>query len=198
MTYKHLETEFTYLPQGELYNHVQPRLFMGGTADDDVCVGPAIRTKSQITSDSFECVVTLYSYANPVDWGIQEMRYGFMDRGIEDIDLERLGDVVVWAYKKWQGGDRVLIRCQAGLNRSGLVTALVMMYKGASATESIRMIRLTRSPDALFNKNYVAWLRKYGARYITMLRNRELGIPMDRADLFDLTSNLPISDFEVR
>jgi protein-tyrosine phosphatase len=143
-------------------------------------------------------VVTLYSYANPVDWGIEEMRYGFMDRGIEDIDLNRLGDVVVWAYKKWQGGDRVLIRCQAGLNRSGLVTALVLMYKGASANESIRMIRLTRSPDALFNKNYVAWLRKHGARYINLLRNRELGIPIDRHELQDLLEDLPISDLEVR
>jgi hypothetical protein len=72
------------------------------------------------------------------------------------------------------------------------------MYKGASATESIRMIRLTRSPDALFNKNYVAWLRKHGARFITMLRNRELGIPIDREELRDLYNNLPSSDLDVR
>ena len=197
MTYKHLETEFTFLPQGELYNHVQPGLFMGGTADDDVCYGPAGQ-KAPEANHNFEAVVTLYSHAKPVYWGIQELRYGFIDRGIEDIDLERLGDTVLWAYKKWQNGDRVLIRCQAGLNRSGLVTALVMMYKGASATESIRMIRLTRSPDALFNKNYVAWLRKHGARFITMLRNRELGIPIDREELRDLYNNLPSSDLDVR
>ena len=197
MTQGHLETEFTYLPKGELYNHIQPRLFMGGTADDDVCYGPAGQ-KAPREDDSFDCVVTLYAHAKPVYWGIEEMRYGFADRGIEDINLERLGDVVVWAYKKWQGGDRVLIRCQAGLNRSGLVSALVLMYKGASANESIRMIRLTRSADALFNKNYVTWLRKHGARYITMLRNRELGIPFDREELQDLYSNLPISDLEVR
>ena len=197
MTQGHLHTEFTFSPRGALYSHIQPDLFMGGTADDDVCYGPAGQKAPQ-EDDSFDCVVTLYAHAKPVYWGIEEMRYGFVDRGIEDINLERLGDVVVWAYKKWQGGNRVLIRCQAGLNRSGLVSALVLMYKGASANEAIRIIRLTRSADALFNKNYVTWLRKHGARYITMLRNRELGIPFAGEDLLEIYSNLPISDLEVR
>lgn len=197
MTQGHVHTEFTFSPRGSLYSHIQPQLFMGGTADDDVCYGPAGQKAPQ-EDDTFDCVVTLYAHAKPVYWGIEEMRYGFVDRGIEDINLERLGDVVVWAYKKWQGGNRVLIRCQAGLNRSGLVSALVLMYKGASANEAIRIIRLTRSADALFNKNYVTWLRKYGARYITMLRNRELGIPFDGEDFLEIFSNLPISDLEVR
>jgi len=68
----------------------------------------------------------------------------------------------------------------------------------ARANESIRVIRMTRSPEALFNKNYVAWLRKHGARYITMLRNRELGIPIDRYELQALYANLPTSELEVR
>ena len=197
MTRGYLETEFTYLPKGELFNHIQPGLFMGGTADDDVCYGSAGQ-KAPEFNDSFECVVTLYSHAKPVYWGIEEMRYGFMDSSIQDIDLERLGDVVVWAYKKWQGGNRVLIRCQAGLNRSGLVSALVLMYKGATANEAVRMIRLTRGANALFNKQYVAWLRKHGARYITMVRNRELGISFDREELDDLFAIDFSSDFEVR
>lgn len=68
----------------------------------------------------------------------------------------------------------------------------------ARANESIRVIRMNLSPEALFNKNYVARLRKHGARYITMLRNPELGIPIDRYELQALYANLPTSELEVR
>ena len=56
-------------------------------------------------------------------WGVEEMRYGFADASAEHFDTERLLRVSKWAFDRWNAGERVLIRCQAGLNRSGLVTA---------------------------------------------------------------------------
>jgi hypothetical protein len=72
------------------------------------------------------------------------------------------------------------------------------MYHGATATEAIRWIRKQRSADALFNANYVAWLRKNGAHYIQMLKANERGIKLERTYLSELLTNLPTSNLEAR
>jgi protein-tyrosine phosphatase len=51
-----------------------------------------------------------------------------------------------------------LIRCQAGLNRSGLVTALVLIRFGLAAKEAIEQIRIRRAGHALCNESFEAWL----------------------------------------
>ena len=140
-----------------LYNQILPGLFMGGTANDDV-VHVGNGGNYRVTARDFDTVVTMYSYANPVDWNVKEYRYGIYDSIIADINLPRLERLVEEAYSSWKNGERVLIRCQAGLNRSGLVTALVLMKDGYSAREAIELIREKRSPEALFNDHYVDWL----------------------------------------
>jgi protein-tyrosine phosphatase len=63
-------------------------------------------------------------------------------------------------------GDRLLVRCQAGLNRSGLVTALILMTSGLDADTAISLIRSNRADIALFNEHYVAWLRSEAANFL--------------------------------
>jgi hypothetical protein len=152
-----------------LYNQIQPGLFMGGTLDADVCQGEA--GKNPLRNHlPFDAIATVYSWAKPAYWNIQEFRYGFYDASIDLIDKVRLGEIVTWAHKHWKAGDRVLVRCQAGLNRSGLVTALVFMYEGATASEAIECIRRYRGNDALFNREYVTWLLAYGATFIDFIK----------------------------
>ena len=62
-----------------------------------------------------------------------------------------------WAYSEWKAGEAVLIRCQAGANRSGLVMALVLMKEGLSAQDAIDAIRSKRS-FAFSNSAFVKWL----------------------------------------
>ncbi|HEY7821189.1 MAG TPA: dual specificity protein phosphatase family protein, partial [Acidimicrobiia bacterium] len=52
----------------------------------------------------------------------------------------------------------VLIRCQAGVNRSGLVSALVLMLDGYRAEEAIALLRQRRSPVVLSNRHFERWL----------------------------------------
>ena len=52
----------------------------------------------------------------------------------------------------------VLVRCWMGLNRSGLVVALVLMRLGYSAADAIDLIRTQRSRFALCNPLFVQYL----------------------------------------
>ena len=144
------------LPE-QLYSMVAPGLFMGGTADDAWVNEPKALDYGD-DDRGFDAVLTLFSWAQPFGWGVEELRYGFADSNMRQADLSRVVEAARWAYKRWSEGNLVLIRCQAGLNRSGLLTALVLMQDGLSAEEAIGVIRAERGEAALFNRSFVDWL----------------------------------------
>jgi hypothetical protein len=156
-----------------LYSEIAPNLFMGGTADEDV-IHQAVAYNKARTDLPFDAIITMYAWANPADWRVQEFRYGIYDSAIADIDLDRLKQAVEFGYNRWLSGDRVLVRCQAGLNRSGLVTALIMMSTGLDAETAIEQIRKNRAEIALFNNNYVDWLMSEGAQFLAPARFEEI------------------------
>lgn len=142
----------------DLWNEILPNLFQGGTDDEDT-IWERKREEPQITKDFFDTVITAYQYANPADWLVKEIRYPFYDSpSMSGIDFKELFQIVRIAHEDWKSGKRVLIRCQAGLNRSGLVMALVLMREGYSAEEAICLIRDKRSQYALFNSTFEKWL----------------------------------------
>jgi len=149
-----------------LYSEILTNLFMGGTDDEDVIHIPA-RVYSRREDLPFDSMVTMYAWARPADWNVQEFRYGVPDASIKDIDLNRLRQAVEFGYDRWKSGDRVLVRCQAGLNRSGLVLALILIKDGLEPAEAINRIRDNRGPDALFNENFHAWLLKEGEKFFS-------------------------------
>jgi protein-tyrosine phosphatase len=148
----------------ELFNEIVPNLFMGGTADEDVIHLAA--SGNHRTDLPFDAIVTMYAWAQPADWRVQEFRYGVPDAAIKDIDLNRLRQAVEFGFNRWVAGDRVLVRCQAGLNRSGLVTALILMLAGYSASDAITQIRTNRAEIALFNREYQSWLLNSATEFL--------------------------------
>lgn len=52
----------------------------------------------------------------------------------------------------------VLVRCKAGMNRSGLVVARTLIERGFRPEEAIDLIRRRRHRRALNNRAFVAWL----------------------------------------
>src|SRR5688572_23728556 len=58
---------------------------------------------------------------------------------------------------------KILVRCQMGLNRSGLVVALALVDLGFSAQLAINWIRRKRNPDALCNPWFVEYIHNYYA-----------------------------------
>jgi protein-tyrosine phosphatase len=61
-------------------------------------------------------------------------------------------------HSQWKLGKVVAGKCQAGLNRSSLVVALVLLKEGYSATDAIDLIRKKRSKYALFNTYFVDFI----------------------------------------
>jgi hypothetical protein len=157
----------------ELWNEVCPGLYQGGTDDSDTMGAylrdsgsefsyarnfPAIST-GQVTKKHFDTVATLYSAANAVGRSVKEMRFAFHDGDMSDLDPERdLFFMVREVHADWKSGKKVLVRCQAGINRSGLVTALVLIREGYSPEDAIRLIRDNRCEAALSNSRFENWL----------------------------------------
>ena len=67
-----------------------------------------------------------------------------------------------WAAGEVRAGRRVLITCWAGINRSGIITALtVMMLTGWSGAKAVIRVKQMR-PGALRNRSFAAHVRAVG------------------------------------
>ncbi len=75
--------------------------------------------------------------------------------------MRALADLAVEAIRD---GKRVLCRCQAGLNRSSLVAALAMVRLGYQPWTAITIIRLKRSPHALYNEHFQRYIAEDARR----------------------------------
>lgn len=142
----------------DLWSEVLPNLWQGGTDDDDTIWELDRRSVADITKKDFDSVYTAYAWANPCDWLVKEVRYPFYDGNMADINLVELYDIVRMAHTDWKAGKRVLIRCQAGLNRSGLIMALVLMREGYKAKDAIALMREKRGISVLCNRTFEKWL----------------------------------------
>jgi protein-tyrosine phosphatase len=143
--------------QPPLFSEILPGLFIGGTDDNDVIQNP-MRMNVSPHLEEFQAVVTLYAFANPMSWGVLENRFGFPDSEITSTHKEVVRNLAGWLHGQWTLGKKSLSRCQAGLNRSSLVVALVLIKEGFSADEAIELIRTKRSAHALFNKSFVDFI----------------------------------------
>lgn len=148
----------------DLWNEILPGLTLGGTDDADVVhEGAAVSRfdhKAFITPEHFDTVVTMYAFARPVDWFVKELRFGVYDSDMKDFQTDELHDIVVAAHRDWKKGKRVLVRCQAGINRSGLVMALMLIRDGYSAEDAITLMRNRRGQAVLTNTHFENWLKQ--------------------------------------
>jgi protein-tyrosine phosphatase len=62
--------------------------------------------------------------------------------------------------RRLRKGQRVLVTCAMGLNRSGLVSALALRMQGAPGERAIAAVRKARGPDALNNPQFRQMIRE--------------------------------------
>ena len=155
-----------------LWNEIVPGLWMGGTDRFDRHGKPE---EGKIpTKKHFDVIYTFFNRARGAAKGIREIRYGFEDGPMDGFNPEEeLADIVTLAHRDWKAGKRVYIRCAGGINRSGLVTALVLIREGLEPQAAIDRIRKRRGAMALCNEHFVDFLlnrtdvefwREYGNR----------------------------------
>jgi hypothetical protein len=146
----------------DLEHEIVPGLWMGGTHDEDVVSKPS-KLPVMSARKEFDAVVTLDSYARPFGWFVKEFRFGFADGPLPEDHAQEIERIADWAFIEWKAGCKTLIRCQAGLNRSGLVTALVLLRDGKKLDEVLTLIRAKRGEYALSNNEFMEYLRAWKA-----------------------------------
>lgn len=106
----------------------------------------------------FKHVISLYpwerfSIAHPLDSFLEVRLYDSGDMP----DIAQLYSVAEWINVCRKHG-KTLVHCQAGLNRSGLVTALALFLGGMKPVAAIALLRHSRCPAVLCNPVFKKWL----------------------------------------
>lgn len=126
-----------------LITRVGPTLWQGGFAEN-IDLGK-----------NFDLVVSLYPWGKYK--GTHVLHEYKMYDGAE-VDAQTVNEASEGILAALRLGDRVFVHCQAGLNRSALVTANVLVKNGGQPAEVIKYLRDIRSPEVLFNEAFVKWL----------------------------------------
>lgn len=129
-----------------LISHIEDNLYVGG------CIN-GVRL-----SDDFQTVVSLYKWERYILGPNTERAEFTMYDDPTTLPSEQLHEIADLAVAALDRGGKVLIHCQAGLNRSNLITALALMKRGRTATEAITLLREKRSPVVLCNQTFESWL----------------------------------------
>ena len=121
-------------------NEILPLLWMGGCLMGDV------------SGDHDRTITLTTGYPQ----GYHEVRVPMDDANYVPTSLF---DTAMRAYDWMRDDQRVLVRCEAGLNRSGLVVGQVLKFMGWHPEVVIQHIRHCRSPYARSNRMFATHLR---------------------------------------
>lgn len=133
-------------------HQVAPNLFQGGLNSASV-PGPGFDVIVNVSAHSVRPRGIEKTGALYIEWGI------FDSSAMPDPTmLHPLVDLI--AELLFQG-KRVLVHCQAGLNRSGLVCALTMRARGVPADDAIDSIRKHRCEFGLCNADFERYVREW-------------------------------------
>lgn len=142
----------------EPWTEIVPNLWIGGHDYTDLSRLPARVTVSAIPENAFDVVVSLYSRPGSEPRGPLHIVSRFEDAHLTPGVKQTAHDLARDVSGRRERGECVLVRCQAGLNRSSLIAGLALIYLGMSGPDAVQLIRTRRSPWALCNEDYAEYL----------------------------------------
>lgn len=142
-------------PPRRPWNEIAPGLWMGGHE----YLGPEGEWTPAVVGGEFDAVYSLHFRAGhgPAQ-GVEHHVLEVPDDPLTARQLLAVRDFALLAAESWKDGRQVLVRCRAGMNRSGLVVAQVLVLKGWPVADAIDLVRERRSPSALNNEVFVCYL----------------------------------------
>jgi protein-tyrosine phosphatase len=122
-------------------------------------ISPSIDDWKAIEDHSITAVIDL---DGDVDFGIpnipNHMLYVYFPICDDCLpDLNKLHALANLGARLVANGEKLLVHCGLGFNRSALVAGLVLTYLGMKGQDAVARLR-ERRPGALFNENFAAYL----------------------------------------
>ncbi len=131
------------------FNQIKDNLWMGGT--------PAACASMPEEFSAFKTIVNVYPWESyellDGQVSIQAKMYDSMKLPDREF-VDQLASDVLRAMERGP----VLVHCQQGWNRSGLIVARALMLGGMKAKDAIALIRERRMQECLCNPVFEAWL----------------------------------------
>jgi hypothetical protein len=135
-----------------------PNLWLGGYDYHPAGTTRASFTTEMIVREKFDVVISFY---RPYGVDLSRVEHHSMripDGALTAEELAGVQSLAELAYLRSTTGQKVLIHCQAGINRSSLCMVYALQRRGWTAELAIDHIRATRSPFCLVNEDFVGYL----------------------------------------
>lgn len=132
------------------WDEIVPNLWIGGMVYGE-------RMTPCIPKEFDVCISMAGNEVKP-EPGIVQYVYSIPDNRLGFAEKLFVKEAVIKAEAGLLLSGRVLVRCYAGYNRSGLVVALTLLNMGYSPAAAIDLIREKRSPHALCNEEFVKYV----------------------------------------
>lgn len=151
------------------YHEIIPRLFIGGHLWHENGITRGGKHSTIFSDQSWDYVVSAYVTEDEASWPQCDQRlvlFADTESGLGDETWLKIGSVVDQIVSRWRQGQKVLIRCQAGYNRSGMIMSLVLMRLGMPADKAIYQLRWRRGRDVLTNRVFEKYVREREESYL--------------------------------
>ncbi|MFD9562219.1 protein phosphatase [Streptomyces sp. NPDC059994] len=137
------------------WNKITPRLWMGGHHWADA-LG---QCHAAVVCTEFGLVISLFARPDHGPGpGVEHLVAEIPDGPLTAEQIQTVQQLAHAAAHAVRHERTVLVRCNAGYNRSGLVVAQTLIELGRPATAAIQLIRERRSSWALNNRTFEEYL----------------------------------------
>jgi len=151
------------------YHEILPNLYQGGHLWRVQLGGRDSRNSTVASDPTWDYVVSAYHSDHEASWPQCDHRlvlFNDTEDGLEDQTWVKIKSAVDQIVDRWRMGQKVLVRCQAGYNRSGMIMSLVLMRLGFTAEKAIHQVRFRRGKDVLTNSAFERYVRLLEGEYL--------------------------------